>query len=54
MEWDEDLAASAQQWAEHLASIKKFHHGNVPGVGENLYGGIGITLGSCAEAALTW
>lgn len=51
MEWDEKLAAAAQKWAETLAAEREFRHG---AVGENLYGATGLTLASCAEAALTW
>ncbi len=36
LQWSENLAASAQQWADHLAATGTFDHS---GAGENLAGG---------------
>lgn len=36
LEWSENLAASAQKWANHLAAIGKLEHGSA---GENLASG---------------
>lgn len=34
--WSNNLANSAQQWANNLAATSKFEHSHTPGVGENL------------------
>ena len=42
LQWNEELAGSAKQWAEHLASTGQFEHSpDEPGqrVGENIWGG---------------
>lgn len=37
LSWDASLAADAQEWATHLASIGSLTHSTVEGQGENLY-----------------
>ena len=56
MSWDDELAADAQKWAEHLV-----HTGTLApdsnlgeGVGENIYVGWGPRKSSCAEAVHQW
>jgi hypothetical protein len=43
LEWDEQLAAGARDWADHLAATELFEHSpNEPGqqpIGENIWGG---------------
>lgn len=43
LEWDEQLAGGARDWAEHLAAAELFEHSpNEPGgqqIGENIWGG---------------
>jgi hypothetical protein len=36
LQWSDSLAASAQQWANYLASTGQFKHSGTNGVGENL------------------
>lgn len=36
LQWSDSLAASAQQWANYLASTGQFKHSDTNGVGENL------------------
>jgi len=36
LQWSDSLAASAQQYANYLASTGQFQHSGTPGVGENL------------------
>lgn len=56
LEWNDDLAQSALQWAQQLAKENKFYHSHTPDKGENLYWGTSnynkqYTL---AEAAQAW
>ena len=37
--WADDLAASAQNWANNLANTNSFYHSGTDGVGENLAAG---------------
>ncbi|KAF4996412.1 hypothetical protein FDECE_12448 [Fusarium decemcellulare] len=37
--WDDELAAGAQEWADHLVSLGSLQHSGADGVGENLYAG---------------
>jgi hypothetical protein len=39
LQWSDALAQSAQQWADHLASIQQMVHSGQDGVGENLFMG---------------
>ena len=39
LQWSDALAQSAQQWADHLASIQQMQHSGQDGVGENLFMG---------------
>jgi pathogenesis-related protein 1 len=41
LEWSTQLAATAQQWAEHLAKIGTMMHSGSNGLGENLFVGYG-------------
>jgi pathogenesis-related protein 1 len=41
LEWSPQLAATAQQWAEHLAKIDVMMHSGSNGLGENLFVGYG-------------
>ena len=36
LHWSAELAANAQQWADHLAVLRQLKHSGTPGVGENL------------------
>ena len=38
LSWDQGLANSAQDWADHLAEIGQMVHSGADGVGENLFG----------------
>ncbi|KAL6408782.1 plant PR-1 class pathogen related protein [Ilyonectria robusta] len=35
--WDDDLAAGAQEWADHLVSLGTLEHSGTADLGENLY-----------------
>jgi len=39
LQWSDNLAAGAKQWADYLASIGQLQHSGTPGVGENLAAG---------------
>lgn len=42
LEWDQNLANSAKQWAQHLADTnagRNIYHSHKPGVGENIFWG---------------
>lgn len=56
LEWDDDLAESALQWAQQLAQQNKIYHSQIPGKGENLYWGTSSygKLYTLAEAAYAW
>ncbi|XP_066936454.1 uncharacterized protein [Clytia hemisphaerica] len=54
LEWDDELAAYAQSYAEKLANTVDFRHSKV---GENMYmkyGGDGSTSTSCISASDEW
>jgi len=36
MKWSDDLAKSAQKWADHLAATNSFQHSHTEGQGENI------------------
>lgn len=61
LEWDNDLAAKAQVYAETLRDINKYstktqliHENPSGGMGENLYWRDNKKLGTCAGASLSW
>jgi len=39
LQWSDDLAGTAKQWADHLASIGRLEHSMPPGEGQNLASG---------------
>ncbi|MBE9012208.1 SCP-like extracellular, partial [Pseudanabaenaceae cyanobacterium LEGE 13415] len=39
LNWSDDLANHAQDWANHLAANRLFQHSGAPGEGENLWMG---------------
>lgn len=61
LEWDDSIAAKAQQYAEHLLAIhqgrtdtKLVHDPNKNGLGENLYWSDNAKPGTCPKASLSW
>jgi pathogenesis-related protein 1 len=52
--WDDNVAAFAQSWAEHLAGDCKLEHSGGGGMyGENLFGGFGANY-TAADAVGSW
>jgi hypothetical protein len=49
LQWSDDLATSAQNWANQLAATSTFQHSGTPGVGENIAEG---STGSFTPAQL--
>lgn len=54
LEWDAELATTAQEWANHLASKKIFQHEGIKGLGENIFYASSAAEASCANAVLSW
>lgn len=53
LEWDENLAKYAEEWANYLISIKKIKHRNTFEYGENIFWGSGETY-TLVDAAKMW
>lgn len=54
MQWDKTIEASAQKYANYLASSGKFEHSKDRKYGENLYWTSGKYSDMCAHAIIRW